>query len=158
MIFTRFPEITYCNKQMTDITIRLKMVDLVKSNVSFAEPYYIEDNETIEDLSYKVYGSVNHYWVIALLNDVIDPVYDWVLNVEELREYVENKYGVGNDIQIHHWELDGDIVPPFTLGAVAYTNFEYEERENEKKREIKMIRPEYLPQLLNEAEDFIESL
>jgi hypothetical protein len=157
-LHTQFPKIIYNGSLVTDITIRLQIKEIVQKNVADSVPYIIQDGEYLETLAYLVYGNVEYYWIIAYMNNIVDPIYDWVLSQKELQTYVTHKYGVGENDTIHHWELDGDTVDSATLGAVAITNFQQEEIENEKNRTIKMIDPRYLPLLLNDVENILENL
>ena len=44
----------------------------------------------------------------------------------------------------HHYEKDDLVVPRGTAGAAKVTNLEYEQRVNETKKKIKVIRPELI--------------
>jgi len=44
----------------------------------------------------------------------------------------------------HHYEKDNLVVPRGTAGAAKITNLEYEQRVNETKKKIKVIRPELI--------------
>ena len=44
----------------------------------------------------------------------------------------------------HHYEKDNLVVPRGTAGAAKVTNLEYEQRVNETKKRIKVIRPELI--------------
>lgn len=60
-----------------------------------AAAYYvhrIKDGETPEGLAYKIYGNSERHWIILLMNEIIDPLYDWPLNYESFNKYIISKY------------------------------------------------------------------
>ena len=99
-------------------------------------------------------------WVILALNNVIHPINDWILTDEELREFIENKYGKDMD-EAHHYEKDGILYTPSRIkndperlipnGAKKVTNYEYEVGRNESKRRIKILYPELLSTMEHEV-------
>lgn len=155
--FQKFPIVSYNNIRVRDISRNVKIKDFLRTNISFFQPYRVKSGETPEMLAYDFYGDANLHWIILLINNIIDPFFGWILSDQELISYVDKKYGVGQSIVIRHWELNGIIVKSGTVGAVAITNFEYEEIENEKKREIKIVRNEYIDKVVAEFEDKILS-
>jgi len=138
-MYRHLPKIDYQGKIIKDISIMMDAVAEVKTNAVAYSNYIVSDGETIESLSYDFYGDVKYNWVIMLMNDIIDPFYDWPLNQDEMRNFIDQKYGVGNDSQTHHWQLNGRVVPASTLNAVSITNLAYEELLNEEKRKVKIL-------------------
>ena len=45
--------------------------------------YYVKDGETPESISYDFYDTVEFYWTILLVNEIIDPYHDWALILGE---------------------------------------------------------------------------
>jgi len=94
-----------------------------------------------------------------LLNDITDRYYDWPLSDYSFEQYVKNKYS--NPGAIHHYEVTQSSGPQTgngpedyshkievnsdATGAEAITNYEYERRLQEEKRQIKLLDPAYLP-------------
>lgn len=78
---------------VTDITrnIRFK-TDFVK-NISLFETYKMRDNETIEVVSEKIYGTPDYHWVLMLLNERYDYIEDFVLDAQRFEKYMSRKYG-----------------------------------------------------------------
>lgn len=153
-MFDRLPTITYNNQLMADITKRLRICPGVKTNAATYDWYTVKDGEKIEDVAHRYYGSPTYHVVIILMNDIVDPFYDWPMSQTELNKYVTMKYPDGPDA-VHHWELDGQTVDPNTPGAVALSNYQYEERLNEQKRQIKLLRKEHLAQFEKEMRDLL---
>jgi len=155
--FKNFPTITHNNYKIKDISIRLIVKDYVKRNLVTYETIYFNESNTLEQLAYDYYGNSNLHWIIMLVNDIVDPFYDLPLSQKEIKDYTVSKYN--NIYDIHHYELsDGSIVPEGTLNSIPVTNLEYEEKENEKKRNIKIIDPSFIKQILTEQEGLLNGV
>lgn len=115
MYFGKFKKIKYDNRNVTDITNRVSFLDNIKNDKFLTFEYFIDDNESPEAIAFNFYGDASLYWIILLINDIYDPVYDWVLSMKELVMYITDKYGdlesVGGGYGgIHHWcYLDLDL-------------------------------------------------
>lgn len=79
-------------KLVTNVIARIKFIDIIKEIASSYFTYDIANDDTPEGLSYKFYGTSSKHWIILLLNDIIDPQFDWYMNYETFNKYVENKY------------------------------------------------------------------
>lgn len=162
--FTRFPLTPYINSNnvdysvVVDITKRVSTKKEIKENFTLYDEYDIEDGETPEIVSYNLYGTTEYHWIILLLNDIIDPRYDWILSASNLRRYVEDKYGSddANIYAIHHYEatLNNSIVVDFDdtnfPDKVSISNIDYEIAQNERKRRIKVLKKEFIPSFVTE--------
>jgi len=154
-LFQNFPIIDYSGATIRDISKRFYIPDRIKNRSGTFDVYVVKDEEKIEDVAYKYYGDPEYHYLIILMNDIIDPFYDWPLSYKELVAYVSNIYpGFGNALDapagIHHYELAGQVVSASTPGAVSISNFDYEDRKNESKRKIKLLRKEYLSMVSDE--------
>jgi len=155
MLYQKFPKLKYDGRTLVDITKRIALLESVKTNAAAYDLYSVKEGEKIEDIAYDRYGDAYLDWIIILMNDIIDPFYDWPLSTTELREYVTLKYGAGNEDQTHHWELSGRVVSSTTLGAAAVSNSTYEDKVNEAKRKIKILRPEHIDIIQREIETIL---
>jgi len=156
-MFDKFPQITYDGRVIQDISKRLAIHPIIKNNASIFETYIVNEGEKIEDVAVKFYNDPNLHFVIMIMNNIIDPFYDWVLSYNELLSYVDNKYATeGGRTGIHHYELNGKVVDSTTVGAVSITNLQYEENLNESRRKIKILRQEYIPIVRNELETILK--
>ena len=85
-----------------------------------------------------------------------NPYYDWPLTYFDLKKFVDKKYGVANINATHHYEdADKYEVDSTASGATAITNFIYEETLNDARRNIKIIRSEYVQQIVSEFKKII---
>lgn len=133
--------------------------------------YSLTDGEKPEDVAYKFYKTTKYHWTITLLNDIINPYYDWLLSSIELESYMQDKYG--DDLySAHHFEsitpseriddydelqyremIASDIDLPVNITAIS--NRYYEIGMNEEKRQIKVISPEYIRDIVIQFEDLM---
>lgn len=144
-LFKDFGTVDYNGFVLTDISKRVIIEDIVKDNPEFYFEYDIEGFERPEHLAQDFYNDVKYTWLIFLMNDVIDPIYDWILPENMLKTFITDKYGAGNETAIKYYlNADRDVVFEAGPGTTPVTNTEYEERINESKRKIRIIRAEYV--------------
>jgi len=167
MYFINFPTVGHDVKgdgvltQMTDITRRARVSENSIVYSASYDYYDVGDGERPEDIAYDFYGDSNLHWIVLMVNNIKDVYTDWPMSVTRLESFVKSKYVSANDI--HHYEIyqdSGDTTVIIELpsdaatvkpaGAVAITNYEYEEAQVEKKRRIRLIRPEFVPSLKEE--------
>jgi len=152
MFFLNLPRINYNNENIVDISRRMYIPDNVRNQAGVYDMYTVTDGERIEDVAFEIYGDPGYHWVIILMNDIIDPFYDWVLSDVELNKYIDANYpGVGNAKNspngVHHWRIGNQDYTYNAPGSVTITNKTHEQELNEKKREIKLLRKEYLSRI-----------
>ena len=157
-------------KIVTDIFRRLKVRDGIKDNLALYASYDVTPGDTPESISYKHFGSTDYFWVICLMNDITDRFYDWPLTDRAFEEYVKDKYD--NPGAIHHYEktqssgaTTGDGPGDFShkievnstdADAQSVSNYEYELREQDKKRQIKLLDKAYLNEFVAEFERLVQ--
>jgi len=104
------------------------------------------------------------------MNDITDRFYDWPLDDLAFEEYVKEKYA--NPGAIHHYEKTqssgntsgngpGDFshkieVNSTDADAQSVSNYEYEQREQDKKRQIKLLDSAYLQTFVREFEQLVK--
>ena len=81
--FDAFPRMNYNlsgvgdnTKLVTDIFRRVKVRSKIKDNVSMLDRYDVHEGERPEDVAYKAYGSTDYFWVVTLLNNIVNRYYD----------------------------------------------------------------------------------
>ena len=96
--FNYFPKVGYSierpNKYdyVTSLVSRFGIEDQLKENSAVFYTYQVRDGETPEIIASKVYGSAERHWIILMMNNVVDPQYDWPLSYSAFNEYVKSKY------------------------------------------------------------------
>ena len=135
--------------------VRLKL-NFIQSQAFFAQ-HFIIDGETPEFLAYKYYGNTELHWIILYSQQATNPYYDWPLTYFDLKKFVDKKYGVANINAIHHYEdADGYEVDSTAAGATSVTNFIYEETLNDAKRNLTIIRSEYVSNVVKEFKKLLK--
>jgi len=165
--FDMFPNIYYDAKGDGKFTIqknllsRLKLVDKVKENILGFDYYDVKDGETPEMIAHKYYGNVGYHWTILLVNDIVDYYEDWPMSVQKFEAFVKEKYT--NPQAIHHYEISqtsGDTTVTIDVGmnttdypsATAISNYQYEDKLQEKKRQIRLISSDNIEDFVKEFE------
>ena len=159
-------------KLLPDILRRVKLRALTKSGGMLFDKYDVKENEKPEDVAYKWFGDAELHWVILMTNNVTDRYYGWPLNFAQFAEYLTDKYGAGNEDAVHHYEVTRDSgrtsgqgpndysykveVNSDTTNATSISNREYEEREQDKKRSIRLLNQKFLPAFLEEFDNLIK--
>ena len=164
--FEQFPLINYNlsgvngnTTLVTDIFRRVKARSKISDNVTLFDKYDVQEGEKPEDIAYKVYGDADYFWVITLVNNIVNRYYDWPLDEFSFQQFVKDKYA--NPDGIHHYEklqssgkqtgdgpsdyshkLEVDSTDP---DGQSVSNVEYERRIQDNKRQIRVLLPNYLP-------------
>jgi hypothetical protein len=170
MFFKEFPTIFYNfrigNKNVLravkDITINVRVRNEVLKNLTRYSEYTIQDGDTPERIAERYYGNANYHWVIMLANEKFDYISDFPLTNDQLLAHTIQKYGEGNVHNQHqifgtpHFETpDKQIVDGDFPEARPISNYEYEFDLNEKKRNIKIIAPSIVGQIVNELKELV---
>lgn len=98
LLFDNFPQITYSLDDgksvqvITDILRRVVLSKEFKNNTAFFEEYEVLEGETPEDVSYRFYGTQRLHWLILMINDIINPRFEWPLTGEQMYKQVEKIY------------------------------------------------------------------
>ena len=167
--FDRFPLMTYDIKNnnqyklLPDILRRVKLRAAIKSGVFLFDKYDVPYGDKPEDVAFKFYGDPELHWVILMTNNVTDRYYQWPMTQPQFEEFLTDKYGAGNEDATHHHELaqtsgktssndDSHMleVNSDTDGATTITNREFEERQQNKFRQIRLLDRKYLDQFVEE--------
>ena len=157
-------------KLLPDILRRVKQRNAIKDGQYIFDTYDVINGEKPEDIAYKWFGDAQLHWVILMTNNVIDRYYDWPMNEVQLQEFLEDKYS--NPDGIHHYEITKDSgrttgqgpsdyshkveVTSDTVNASSISNREYEEREQDKKRSIRLLNQKFLPAFIEEFDNLIK--
>jgi len=174
--FNKFPKMIYDMKNdgnyklLPDILKRVKQRNAIKSGQFIFDNYDVRDGEKPEDIAYKWFGDAQLHWVILMTNNVKNRYYDWPMNSVQFQAMLEDKYD--NPDGIHHYEITQDSghtsgqgpndysykveVNSDTTNASSISNREYEEREQDKKRSIRLLNQKFLPAFIEEFDNLIK--
>jgi len=186
MYFSLIPDIKYDEKPIKfpfseseyitakNFFRRFKIDEDVFSYSVYFKKYSITDYDRLDLLAEKAYGSPFYDWVIALTNNLINPLFDWPIKEWQIRNSIDNPD------ETHHYEtleiknsqgvivLQGGLIVdesfvnrPFvyldkTTPSVLYTsipgvdatmrftNLDQAIKENDIKRDIYLLKPEFV--------------
>jgi len=157
-------------KLMPDILRRVKLRTTIKSGGMLFDKYDVKEGERPEDVAFKWFGDPELHWIILMTNNVTDRYYDWPMNQVQFAEYLTDKYGTNVDA-IHHYEVTKDSgrttskgpsdyshkveVNSDTDNASSISNREYEEREQDKKRQIQLLEKSLVGDFIAEFDRLI---
>jgi hypothetical protein len=172
MYFNAFPIIPYDSigeydfKDVTNLLRRIKLRTKVKTNVMLFDTYDVKEGETPEMIADKLYGNPELHWVVLMVNDITDRFHQWPMNTSQFNQYVADKYD--NVSGIHHYEIaqdsgdttikiwvenDADTNAYTSTAITPITNYEYEQNEQDRKRQIQLLDPDYISLFRNEFND-----
>jgi len=174
--FNKFPLMSYdikgnkIRKLLPDILRRVKLRATIKSGGMLFEKYDVKEGEKPEDVAFKWFGDAELHWVILMTNNVTDRYYDWPLNQVQFAEFITDKYGDNVDA-VHHYEVTKDSgrttsngpsdyshlveVNSDTDNAISISNRQYEEREQDKKRQIQLLEKSLLGAFITEFDRLV---
>ena len=167
MYFSSFPLILYDmkgdqkSKLATNIIKRVKVREKVLDAAMLYQKYFVQPGERPEDVAFNHFGKSEYHWIILLTNNIVDAYYDWPMNYNEFETFIKDKYANGE--AIHHYEkkqTSGDTeihieCMSTDAGAVSISNREYEEREQDKKRQIQLLDKSLLNDFITEFDKLI---
>lgn len=95
--FSNFPKDFYTfndyyQNYVTNIAARVSFEQKFINNIAAYYVHRVKDEETPEILAYKMYGNSERHWIILLMNNIVDPFYDWPLNYSSFNKYIISKY------------------------------------------------------------------
>ena len=149
------------------------------------EKYNVKGDDRPDNVANEIYGDPNLDWVVLLSNNIVNIYNEWPLNQQAFENYVLDKYGtVAKLDEIHHYEsnevkdMSGIIIFPkgvrvsaaqsvsyyeqlseevITVNPIskAVTNYQYEQKVNDDKRNIFLIKPIYLNVVFDDLEEMM---
>jgi hypothetical protein len=154
---------------------RVKLRDDLQNVFTIFNKYQIQEGARPDTVAEELYGSSQYDWVVLITAGIVNVRNEWPLSDRDIYRYSEQLYG--NDLNaVHHYETtevkdsngrlilpEGKIVdsnftipnpniPIQTLNpVVGISNYEYEVRKNNKKRDIYVLKPSYLQQVINDT-------
>lgn len=152
------------------------------SNLMFFTKYQIVGDDRPDNVAYKLYGDETLDWLVLIANNIVNVQTEWPMGQQGFYNYLIEKYGSEESLQdVHHFETievknsEGQIMCPGKLlvpedfsvsyydpflkeyvqrGNVtkAITNYEYEDDLQTKKRNIYVLKREYLGIILDDLD------
>jgi len=164
---------------------RGKLRDDIFKNLAFFEKYKIYGDERPDNVAYNYYGSSEYDWLVLLSNNILNVQTEWPMSQESYDSYLIEKYGSYEKLsEVHHYEtievkntndvvivpaglqvdsgysiiyydpLKGTTVDSGNI-SVPVSNYEYEEKIEDNKRNIFLLKPAYLNIAVDDLNDIL---
>jgi hypothetical protein len=169
MYFSKFPLMAYdikgnkSYKLLPDILRRVKLRSSLSSSRFVFDKYNVKEGEKPEDVAFKYYGDAQYHWVIMITNNLTDRYYEWPMTQPDFEDFLTDKYGAGSEDAVHHYELAQTSgatssideshmleVNSDTDNATSISNRQFEERVQDKFRQIRLLDEKYLDSFTEE--------
>ena len=156
-------------RSVTNIMQRVRFKPSVLENITDYYPYYVREGERPDIVSFNTYGTVAYSYLILLINDIVDPLFDWPLPSRQFENYIIEQYGsvsaaqstnkyyyqivraevarTGVSERVPEYKIIVDQTTYNSLDASvrsAQNVYDYEVEQNDNKREIKLINPDFI--------------
>ena len=137
----------------------------------FFDTYDVKEGETPEIIADKLYNDPQLHWIVLMVNNIVDRYHGWPMSGNQFLDYVNEKYldseGDPNPSGVHHYEIEqssGDTTVKINIGtdntdyssATPITNYEYEEEEQNKKRQIRLLDPKFVNDFVDEFKELMQ--
>jgi hypothetical protein len=161
--------------RMKNIFRRVKLRDDLKNFAAVFNKYQIRDGVRPDNVAEELYNRSDLDWVVLVVAEITNVKSQWPLSNYFLYKYCEQKYGEELN-NIHHYETRevkdslGRLILPkgkvvdsgfritdpknsvLTINPIiGITNYEFESRLNDDKKEIYILKRDYLQQFLSDT-------
>jgi len=156
--------------------------DIFKDLTKFTK-YKIVGDDRPDNVAFEMYGDETLDWIVLLSNNVTNIQTEWPLDHQSFYNFLIDKYGSEEQIHaVHHYETtevrntDKTIIVPEGLEVpknysiefydsrlettttvsnitTEITNYAYENKIEDEKRNIFVLKPNYVNLILNDMED-----
>ena len=169
-------------RSVTNIMQRIRFKPSVLENITDYYPYYVREGERPDIVSFNTYGTVAYSYLILLVNDIIDPLFDWPLSSRQFESYIIEQYGSVSSAQFtnkYYYQIVraevartgvSERVPEYKIivDQTTYNSldasvrsaqnvYDYEVEQNDNKREIKLINPDFIQDIDYEVKNAFAS-
>ena len=165
--------------EVKNIFRRVKLRDDLFNNFTIFEKYQIPEGSRPDTVAEEIFGSANFDWVILTVAGIINIRNEWPLSNRDLYNYANNKYGESlnstrffetkevkdsngrlilpkGKVVDSNFTIPKPGVPTATLNpVVGVSNYEYETRLNDDKRNINILREENLQDFLDDMRNIM---
>ena len=163
---------------MKNIFVRGKLRDDLQNVFTVYDKYVIGENERPDEIAKKLYNDPGLDWVVLVVANIVNFQNDYPLTDQQLYEYCIEKYGQDQMLEVRYYEttevkdnrgrlvlpaglvVDEDFsipnpdLPQLTINpTVGISFFEYERAQNDSKKEIFVLKAEYINTFLEDMED-----
>ena len=165
--------------EVKNIFRRAKLRDDLQNNFTVFDKYEVPMGARPDTVAEDLYGSAQFDWVVLTVAGILNVRNEWPLSDKDIYDYSFDKYGENlNSVRFFETkevkDTNGRLIlpkgkvvdsnftipkpgePTATLNPVTgISNYEYEVRLNEEKRNIFVLREEYLQEFLSDMRDLM---
>tara|TARA_B100001989_G_scaffold225899_1_gene181192 strand:+ start:701 stop:1375 length:675 start_codon:yes stop_codon:yes gene_type:complete len=155
--------------------------DIINDVTNFTR-YNVEGDERPDQIAYKFYGDAGLDWVVLTANNIIHVRDEWPMSNQDFLTYLNQKYTSEELSNIHHYETreirdssntliqkaginvksnhsvtyvdEGTTITTSSFKSVSY--LQHETNLNDAKREILILRRDYISTILRDIGDIME--
>ena len=155
--------------------------DIINDVTNFTR-YNVEGDERADQIAYKFYGDAGLDWVVLTANNIIHVRDEWPMSNQDFLTYLNQKYTSEELSNIHHYETreirdssntliqkaginvksdhsvtyvdEGTTITTSSFKSVSY--LQHETNLNDAKREILILRRDYISTILRDIGDIME--
>ena len=161
---------------------RVKIRQDILENLAYFTQYKIQGDDRPDNVAFEIYGDESFDWLVLLSNNIMSIQTEWPLSQAAFNDFLIKKYGnIEKTNNIHHYETRelkndrGEIVVRKGLTVPknykveyfdtrrnqyvvrtnevdAVTNYTYEVRKEEAKRNIYLLKAEYIELVLDDVQ------
>ena len=154
-------------------------------DVSFFTKYQIVGDDRPDNVAFKVYGDSSLDWIVLQSNNIVNIQTEWPLSQRNFDRFMLEKYNTYDNLYngIHHYEtietknsngvviIPGGQQVPSDYSVTFYdnklkqmitssekttvTNYDYEDQIQTDKRNIFLLKREYIPVVRDDIEDIM---
>ncbi len=154
-------------------------------NLAFFTKYSISGNDRPDNVAFEIYQDSTLDWLVLMANNIVNIQNEWPLSNLDFDELMLDKYGSYDTLfnGIHHYEtievkdardvkivnaglkVESDYSITFfderadqmktVTPTIPVTNYQYEQKVNEDKRNIYLLQPRYLQVVRDDLEDLM---
>ena len=154
-------------------------------NLAFFTKYSINGNDRPDNVAFEVYNDSTLDWLVLMSNNIVNIQNEWPISNADFDELMLEKYGSYDTLfsGIHHYETlevkDARDVKIVSAGlkvesdysvtffderagqmvtvspTIPVTNYQYEQKINEDKRNIYLLQPRYVQVVRDDLEDLM---
>ena len=165
--------------EVKNIFRKVKLRDDLQSNFTIFNKYEIDEGMRPDTVAEELYGSPEFDWIVLTVAGIRNVRNEWPLNNRDLYNYAEDKYGTSlnsnrffettevkdtddrlilpkGKVVDQNFTIPKPGTPTATINpVVGISNFEYETRLNNEKRNIFVLREEYIQEFLNDMREIM---
>ena len=154
-------------------------------NLTFFTKYSISGNDRPDNVAFEIYQDSTLDWLVLMANNIVNIQNEWPLSNIDFDELMLDKYGSYDTLfnGVHHYEtievkdardvkivnaglkVESDYSVTFfderaggmrtVTPTIPVTNYQYEQKVNEDKRNIYLLQPRYVQVVRDDLEDLM---